>query len=356
MHVDGNRRWGGGQEQSLGLALALAARGEETHFIAHSESALSARLKGTYLSFEAMPLRGMAGALSVRRLARRLGELGPEIVHIHDSASQAAAALAARLGGGMRLVVTRRTAFPLSGGWLGRLKYEWCDRIICVSEAVRRECLAAGLPEARLAVVGDFVDCNYFRPGAVAEEETERRPTIGVVGRLSREKGHEVLLRAMRRVVGRVAEARLLIAGEGPEQGRLQGMAAALGLSDHVEFMGFVPDARSVVAASEVLAMPSLSEGLGVAALEAMALAKPVVASDAGGLVESVVDGETGRVVRAGDAEALADALVEMLEFPERAREMGRAGRERALERFDKPKIVDRILSLYDEVVNEGRR
>ena len=337
------------------MALALAARGEETAFIAQQGGALAERLHGTYLSWEEMDLRGVRGAWSAPRLVRRLRELNSQVVHIHDSASHGAAGLAARLAGGPKVVATRRTDFPLRGGWAGRAKYElWCDSLICVSQAVRRRCLEAGLSEERLTVIPDFVDCRHFvprDPGPAAGV----RPTVATVGRLAREKGHRVLLQAMQEVVAEVPRARLVISGKGEQEAALREQVETAGLSGSVEFAGFVPDVRTVLSAADVFAMPSLSEGLGVAVLEAMAMGKPAVVSDAGGLPESVVHGETGLVVPAGDAEALAGGLTELLRDSERARRMGSVGRKRALEVFDRPRVVERVLVVYEEVLGGGR-
>jgi glycosyltransferase involved in cell wall biosynthesis len=148
-------------------------------------------------------------------------------------------------------------------------------------------------------------------------------------------------------------DAQLLLAGQGDRRPALEAQAAAAGISHAVTFLGFVSDVRVVLAAADVFAMPSLSEGLGVAALEAMAMARPVVATDAGGLPESVIHGETGLLVPAGDADALAEALMALLSDRQRARAMGEAGRQRALAHFDCAPIVDRVIALYHEVLSE---
>ncbi|MBN1461154.1 MAG: GT4 family glycosyltransferase PelF [Armatimonadetes bacterium] len=354
VHVDGNRNWGGGQVQSLGLALALAARGEETRFLAHTGSALASRLAETYLPWEQLGLRGFGGVRSLPALARWLREWRPDLVHLHDSASHGTAALAARFADSVPVVATRRTVFPLRSGLIGRAKYRLCDRIICISEAIRRQCLAGGIPEAKLAVIPDFVDCRHFDPSLVSAEPTGARPTILTMGRLAPEKGHRILLRAMREVVRRVPESRLLICGEGEERAALEAQCAALGLTDTVEFAGFVSDSRAALARADIFVMPSLFEGLGVAVLEAMAMARPVVATDAGGLPESVIDGETGRVVPRGNAGALAEAMLSMLDDTTAAQSMGATGRARAKELYDRPRIVDRILDLYEDVLMRG--
>jgi glycosyltransferase involved in cell wall biosynthesis len=349
VHIDANRGWGGGQAQSLGLALALAERGENTYFITQRDSALSARLQSTNLPWESLHMRGLRAvtAGSWLRLGRRLRQLRPDILHAHDAAAEAPAIFAAR---GLskprpRVVVTRRTARAPHRPLL------WCDRVICVSQAVRQRCLAAGIAAERLAVVPDFVDCQRLDPGA-APARDDPRPTILAVGRLTSEKGHAVLLSAMPRVLQGLPEARLVICGQGPEQRSLSNRAEAEGIASRVEFAGFVPDVRQRLAQADVLVMPSLSEGLGVAVLEAMAMGKPVVASNTGGLPEAVADGETGLLVPPGNAEALAGALLALLEDPDRAQAMGKAGRRRAVDHFDRRVIVDRMLSLYREVLS----
>lgn len=352
VHIDSHRAWGGGQAQSLGLALALAARGEETWFVAEPGSELAARLRTTHLPWEAIPLRGLPGVAAIRHLARRLAQLKPDIVHVHESASHLVAGIAARRAQVPRIVVTRRTESPIRRGWLGRAKYSlYCDRLICISEAIRARCLAAGLPDSLMAVIPDSVDCRHFDPGSQQGPAPDGEPTILAVGRLAASKGYRVLLRAMGEVLRTAPEAQLLICGRGAEELALRAQTRSLELGDRVQFLGFVPDVRAVLARADVFVMPSLSEGLGVAALEAMAMAKPAVVSDVGGLPELVVHGETGVVVPAGNASALADALLDLLGDRDKARLMGEAARKRALAIFDRPRMVERVNALYEEAL-----
>jgi glycosyltransferase involved in cell wall biosynthesis len=354
LHVDSYRGWSGGQAQSLGLALALAARGEETFFVAQRGSQLESHLKRTYLSWEARELRGLSGLRSVPRLAARFRELHTDIIHIHESASHVAVGVAARLAHKPKIIVTRRTERAVRKGWAGVGKYRlWCDRLICISEALKRRYIEAGLPERMLVVIPDFVDCRHFVPTSPPPADAAGPPTIIVVGQLSADKGHRVLIRAMADVVRRVPEAHLRIVGEGEEGPSLRKHVQTLGLDAHVEFTGFLPDVREAVAQADLFVQPSLWEGLGLAVLEAMAMARPVVVSDAGGLPESVVHDETGLIVPAGDANALVEALVDLLTDRQKANQMGLAGRQRALAHYDRPRIVERIIALYEEVLGE---
>jgi glycosyltransferase involved in cell wall biosynthesis len=213
--------------------------------------------------------------------------------------------------------------------------------------------LDAHVPAKLLWVIPDFVDCRHFDPAAVTTER-EPRPTVLSVGRMTREKGHTVLVRAMLIVAKAIPEVRLLVCGQGEREADLKKQTETEGLSEAVTFLGFAPDVRPSLNASDVFVMPSLSEGLGVAAIEAMAMAKPVVASRVGGLPESVVDGETGLLVPPGDGPALAAAIIALLRNSDLAQAMGRAGRQRALAQFDRGRVLDRVLALYHEVMAEG--
>ena len=137
------------------------------------------------------------------------------------------------------------------------------------------------------------------------------------------------------------------VAGRGPLEPALKVYARELGLEDAVRFLGFVSPVQSAVENAAIVVVPSLGEGFGMVALEAMERARPVVASAVGGLPEIVADGETGLVVPSADAEALAEAIVALAGNLPRAAEMGRAARERALAEFTPERCVERVEALY---------
>jgi glycosyltransferase involved in cell wall biosynthesis len=172
-------------------------------------------------------------------------------------------------------------------------------------------------------------------------------PRLLCVGRLIPVKGHLVLLRALAQARGRVPGLVLDIAGQGPLEPALRAYAKELGLSDAVTFRGFVSPIQDALERSAAVVVPSLGEGFGMVALEAMERGRPVIASDVGGLPEIVADGETGFVVPAGDAEALADAMVSIAADLPRAGAMGEAGRRRALESFTQERSTRGIEALY---------
>ena len=177
-------------------------------------------------------------------------------------------------------------------------------------------------------------------------------PRLLCVGRLIPIKGHVVLLRAFAAARKEVPELSLDIAGRGPLEPALRALAKELEIEDAIRFLGFVSPISKAIDDSAAVVVPSLGEGFGMVALEAMERARPVVAAEIGGLGELVVDGETGLLVPSGEAEPLARALVEIARDPVRRRELGEAGRRRALEQFAERRNVDRTELLYREYLN----
>jgi glycosyltransferase involved in cell wall biosynthesis len=165
---------------------------------------------------------------------------------------------------------------------------------------------------------------------------------VVVLGALTRRKGHAILLRAAATVPG----LRYVFCGDGEEAPALE--RAAAGLAGAVRFAGFRRDIPACLAAADIVAVPSLQEGLGVAALEAMAAARPVVASRVGGLAEAVVDGETGLLVPPGEPAALAAALGRLARDLDLRARLGEAGRARVRARYTSARMAEGTLACYE--------
>jgi glycosyltransferase involved in cell wall biosynthesis len=173
------------------------------------------------------------------------------------------------------------------------------------------------------------------------------RPKLLCVGRLIPIKGHIVLLRAFAAARERIPDLELDIAGRGPLEPALRALAKELGIAEAVHFLGYVVPVQRAVEQSAIVVVPSMGEGFGMVALEAMERARPVIAAEIGGLGELVEDGVTGLLVPPGEAEPLTRAIVELARDLPRAAKMGEAGRERALDRFLQERCTDRTELLY---------
>ncbi|MGD0712601.1 MAG: glycosyltransferase [Gaiellaceae bacterium] len=188
-------------------------------------------------------------------------------------------------------------------------------------------------------------------PDGEPEPYAGAAPRLLCVGRLIPIKGHIVLLRAFADAKKQLPELELDIAGRGPLEPALRAVARELGVADSVHFLGHVSPIQSAIERSAVVVVPSMGEGFGMVALEAMERARPVVAAAIGGLGELVRDGETGILVPAGEAEPLRDAIVRLAGDLELARRMGEAGRRRALSRFLQTFCTERTELLYESAL-----
>ncbi len=193
----------------------------------------------------------------------------------------------------------------------------------------------------------DFEIVHYGISAHEGASSFPSEPRLLCVGRLIPIKGHLVLLRALAQARGRVPDVTLAVAGRGPLEPALRTYARELGLEGAVDFLGFVSPVQKAIDGAAIVVVPSIGEGFGMVALEAMERGRPVIASSVGGLPEIVVDGETGIVVPPGDAEALADAIVRLAGDLDAAEAMGRRARERALGEFPPERSAARIEELY---------
>jgi len=178
-------------------------------------------------------------------------------------------------------------------------------------------------------------------------------PLVGVVSRLTEQKGHAYLLDAFAEVIQALPSAHLLVVGDGELRPALERQAARLGLQDSVTFTGRRADVPRIMMALDVLAMPSLWEGFGLVLLEAMAAGKPVVASRVSAIPEIVADGETGLLVPPKDPAGLARALLILLRHPAQAREMGRRGRQRLEQQFTATCMVEQTRAVYESLIRD---
>jgi glycosyltransferase involved in cell wall biosynthesis len=217
---------------------------------------------------------------------------------------------------------------------------------IPVSVAATRAYLPASWA-VRAPVVPLGVNTRAFHPG------TEDSPgEILYAGNLLRTKGIQYLLAAMPEVLRRVPEARLTIAGEGPDQSHFTAMAGQLGVADRVRFIGAIPfdGMPALIRRCAVFCLPTLAEAFGISLLQAMSSGKPVVSCAVGGVPEVVEDGGSGLLVPPRSAARLAEALVRLLRDPELRGEMGNRGRRLCEEKFDWEIVLDRVEQIYRDV------
>jgi len=351
LHVDPERAWGGGEVQVLALVSVLAARGHASTVAAHPEGPLARAAAAA--GARVVPL-GIANHFDVRAalVLRRLAP-GFDVVHFHTARAHALAPLSR--GRGARLVVTRRMDYVPTGGPYVRFLYNRSvDAVIAISEGVRTALIRVGVRAERIRVVPSGIDARALAAPPAARAAVRREWGLGddevavvALGALEVRKGHAVLLAAAAGLASAAPRLRYVFCGEGRQAKALAGAAAAL--DGAVEMVGFRRDVAACLAAADIVALPSLQEGLGVAALEAMAASRPVVASRVGGLAEAVVHEETGLLVPPGDPTALAAALARLARDPDLRARLGAAGHARVLARYTATRMAEGTLACYED-------
>ena len=367
---------GGIQTHTHVLARALAQLGTEVHVVTRAAPGRPAREESNGVTVHRVGLSrgGPAATIAYVTLASRvLAALGDrvEVLHAHQLLSPATVALVAAGLRGTPFVVTAHASGAVGDvaalarqGPLGRARLRALRRLarafVAVSAPIRDELARAGIPAARIRSIPNGVDTRRFVPADPPERRRARRalalppvPVVLYAGRLSPEKGVDVLLDGWAEARRRGALGTLCLVGDGPERQALAQRARDHGILGAVRFAGATDDVSPWLRAADVFALPSREEGLSLALLEAMASGLPVVASHVGGTPDAA--GGTAVLVRPGDPRAIADALAAMLDDPERAGALGEAARRRALARFDIGQVARRHRELYREAAEGGR-
>ena len=347
LHLNTESTWRGGERQTLLLAEGLVRADEDVTVLARAGSPLAERTREAGVRCVPLPA-GPTGLVSMAVEAR-----AHDVVHVHASRALGQVVLAA---GRKPIVYTRRVDFTPSRDPLTRLKYARAHRVVCISGAIAGVMRSWGLPNAKIRHIPSAAPA-YTPP--CAERIRALRielglapgtPVIGHVGALVGHKDQTTLLAAMRHVVERRPEVRVLLIGDGPLRRTLHAFARRLGLGGVVTFTGFRSDALDLYALFDLFCLSSSMEGMGSAILDAFAAGVPVVATRAGGIPEMIEDGVNGRLVPARDPAALAEALTEALEdAPARAR-WAQAAREVFAARYSVERMVESYREVYAEV------
>ncbi len=347
IHLTASTFLGGPERQMLGLAHALGTE-YRTEFLLFPEGGRCRRfleeVRGQGFEGEALTHDTPWVRAAVRELAGRLGELDAEVLCCHGYKANLLGRPAARRAGVPAVAVSR--------GWTGenfkirlyerldRFTLGWTDRVVCVSQAQADKVRRAGVPRRRVRVIRNAIRADRFAEPQPRDRELLQsffpkppRVVVGAAGRLSPEKGFGVLVRAAERVCRERTDVGFVVFGDGPLRDRLRTDIARAGLGGRFALAGLRGDLDALMPHLDLVALPSFTEGLPNVVLEAMAAAVPVVATAVGGTPEVVEDGVTGSLVPAGDADALAVGILQILNSPRRL-SIGLRGRERVLRHF----------------------
>jgi glycosyltransferase involved in cell wall biosynthesis len=356
LHIDPERAWGGGENQVMGLLGFLSLRGHQNHLLCDPEGRLLQEAQKKGVSGFPLRIRNEIDLRAVLFLRRLIRDQRYDIIHYHTKRAHGLALWLGRREPRTKSVVTRRMDYPVRPNWHTRCLYNRCvDGAVAISKKIAELLIEGGVQREKIRVIHSGVDPVPFR------KERRRKPisaprAIGTVAVLEERKGHRFLLEAAALLRQRGCQLRIHFAGDGSWRNELQTMTAQLGLEKEVVFHGFVADIPAFLADIDIFVLPSLYEGLGVAAIEAMAAGKPVIATRAGGLPELVEDGINGFLVPEGDPEMLAESISRLLSREGLIEEMGQKGWERVQRDLTMEQMAKKNEHYYYELLQEDGR
>jgi L-malate glycosyltransferase len=353
------RTMGGGERHLVDLANGLARRGHEVFAAFVPGSPLPGELAALPTeNLIELPLRNSLDVASGLNLARFVRRHQIQIVHAHLARDYPLAALAARQSNGARLVLTRHVLFPLSR--IHKLVLRRVERVIAVSQAVADELVAQGMfGRDKIVVIHNGVEVHRFArltEGGIQEQRA--RLCVGTIGELAPIKDQETFLRAAAIVSARRDDVDFIIAGEDKSRTSenrrlLERMIGELGLRERVRIIGWADDVGELLRTFDVFVSSSRSESFGIAIVEAMAGGVPVVATMTAGARE-IIEAGTGMLVAIADAEALAQAIGELLDDPEGRARLAANALRMASERFSLDRMIVSTEQVYLDVL-KGR-
>jgi glycosyltransferase involved in cell wall biosynthesis len=356
---------GGGEVLAARIARRLNGRYQFVFFCLDSLGTLGEELRSEGFQVHVLERRPGIDWGCMRRLARLLRQERVNVLHAHQYTPFFYSAAARWLHRRQSVIFTehgrtfpdypRRKRMLANRVLVGRR-----DRVIGVGQAVRQALVVnEGLKADRVEVIYNGIDLAA-QGRRTDEDRADARRDFGwtaenlviiQVARLDPLKDHVTAVRAFQRVHQQLPQARFLIVGEGTERAAIEAEVAELKLEPYVRFAGLRKDVPRLLAASDLLWLTSVSEGIPLTLIEGMAAGLPVVSSDVGGVSEVVVAGKTGLVAPAGNNAELAQAAVALLCDPELRRRLASAGRKRAFERFSEDTMVESYASLYEELI-----
>jgi glycosyltransferase involved in cell wall biosynthesis len=295
---------------------------------------------------------------AILRMRQLLRAKGISLVHVNDADDAAIASLACRLAGIPCIVHMRSEMVP---GKFRKLRLQWADLLIAVSEGVREKAIQGGLPPEKVVTVRSGIDPRMATAGGeglkVRREHGVPPETflLGSVGNIAPVKGYDILIRAVAKARQDIDDLACLILGANDHglRAELERLGESLGLDGRLIFVGFREQVFPYLDAMDLFVLPSVDEGFGIVLLEAMSVGKPVVATAVAGPLEIVEDGLSGLLVPPRDPEALSKALVELLKDPRRRASMGKRGRERVEALFSLDSQMRSLTALYDRLLLE---
>jgi glycosyltransferase involved in cell wall biosynthesis len=355
--IDSGKEWRGGQRQSFFLVRELKRKGYPCRFYVQPDSPLYKKAEEEGLPIFSLRIKSEVGLLSAWRLARHMKKANCVLVHSHDAHAAAVSAMAASRAKIPIRVISRRVDFPLKDNYFSKMKYRnEIDRIIAISEGVKKVLLSSGIDKKKISVIPSGIDYTPFENIASRNYLHQELGfgdddfLVGIVAHLADHKGHKYLIEAAGILKQKAPHVKLIIVGKGPLRMELDEQVKKTDVDDIVFFLGFREDIPQILASLDLFVLSSYLEGLGTSIMDAMASRLPVVATEVGGIPELVAHEKTGLLVPAKNPRALAEAILKLYRDRKLATLYGEEGYKVVHEKYSSRAMAKKIIREYEHI------
>jgi len=373
LYVIDGIEFGGGERVFAQLLNGLPEDRFEPYLASAPNDAFLKNIKSKNLVFYPVDFSNRFNPLPLMRLYRIVKSQRIDIVHSQGARADFFARIAAKLAKVPIMIST--VAMPVEGynvGYLKRFLYQTFDRFserfvdyfLVVSSVLKENMIEVhGIPPDKIIKIYNGIETDYYKPVGNEEMRYKIRREFAVndsdiliasLGRLVWQKGFEYFLHAIPEILREIPDARFILVGDGPLRPELERLAVELGEGDKIIFAGYRSDVRDVLAALDIVVIPSVLEGFPMITLEAMAMAKPIVAAKIDGITEQITDGINGILIPPKDSSAIAQAIIRLINDRESGKKLGLAARKRVEQEFSVEKMVAEIEKVYSSLPRAG--
>ncbi len=352
---------GGAQTQLLNIVRALDREYFEQHIIClRNKGKLGSELVEDGFTVYELNKSARIDIGFFQRLRKTLKAFRPNILHCSVFTANLWGRLAA-LTIHVPICITHEQSTVSLERWhrrlLDRLLLQRTSTVLAVSQDLKDKLIAKEkLPASKVEILYNAIDCTAVQ--TAAKQNIDPLPGIDgkricCVGRLEYRKDHTNLLKAAKIVINQDSQAHFFVIGDGPDRSKLQNLQAQLQIEANTHFLGERRDVPAILNATDIYCLSSITEGLSLSILEAMAAARPIVATNVGGNAELLDQGKAGLLVPARNPESMANAILQLLQHPRHARELGENAQKRAESHFDIKAVASRLANIYRQALRE---
>jgi glycosyltransferase involved in cell wall biosynthesis len=361
LHTEASKGWGGQEIRVIQESLRFHEIGYRILIACHEDSGIAEKAEEVGLPVYIVPMRFSCDPLAIIKFVRLIKTEEVDIIHTHSSKDSWIAGIAGRISG-TPVIRSRHLTTPVKQTRTAAIVYRYlCDVIITSGISIKNALVTDNrINPKKIVSIPAGVDTERFNleiKGNKVRKELgleHAYPIVGIVAILRHWKGHKYLLQAVPEVVSKYPEARFVISGNGPQWDNLHAQIRDLGIERNVIMTGFRKDVPEIMAALDIFILPSVaSEATSQVIPQALAVGRPVIAANAGGLSEIIEDGVTGRLIPPKDPSAIANAIIRMADNREEAGKMAVNGRMKILEGYTLQKMIESTADVYDSLITE---